>query len=65
MITVEQLDIDEFDLVVDLVERLLNELREEENATDSPDVENIRRELFVAFATGYRNSKIEYVARSK
>ena len=29
------------------------------------DVENIRRELFVYFSTGYRNSKLEYEARSK
>lgn len=27
------------------------------------DVENIRRELFVFFSTGYRNSKVEYQAR--
>ena len=43
MITVEQLDIEQFDLVLDLVTRLLQELREE---TDDPvafDAERIRQ----------------------
>lgn len=43
MITVEQLDIDEFDLVVDLVTRLLDELTEEEGEHSTPDIESIKR----------------------
>jgi hypothetical protein len=35
------------------------------DAGEMIDVENIRRELFVAFSLGYRNSKTEYEARKK
>jgi len=43
MITVEQLDIDEFDLVVGLVTRLLEELREDAEESVALDVKKIKQ----------------------